>query len=231
MSVSQPMTVVLDQKKIQEMQTSIPRLLAQAQELEVNDIDDYLASGSLLDVIVTRQKNITDFFEEPAKQANSVHKFITSLRTTMLSPLLQARNLMESRRTVFRAEEERKRIEKEEIERQNAREEAERQALQQAAEMESIGEHEAANIIIERAAIAPPPPVVVPSNIPKEQGHSIRNIWKWRVVNPSLVKREFLMLDESKIGSVVENLGPDAAPIIGGIEVFPEEKEVIRRTK
>jgi hypothetical protein len=224
-------TVALDSKKVAELQATIPKLLEQAQELEVNDNDDYLASGTLLNIIASRQKNVTEFFEEPAKQANNVHKFITSLRSTLLMPLDQAETLLKNRRRDYRAEEERKRVEKENQERQAAKAQEEQQALNEAAQLEEIGEHEAAATIIDRAATAPPPPVVVASTVPKEQGHSIRKVFKFRVTNPTLHKREFLMLDESKAQAIVSKLGPDAATIIGGIEVYSEELEVVRTRK
>jgi hypothetical protein len=223
--------VALDSKKVQEIQASIPRLVAQAQDLEIVDNDDYLTSGTLLDLVLDRQKKITDFFEEPAKQANNVHKFITSLRATLLTPLQQVEELMKGRRRDFRTKQERKRRLKEEEERKLAKEQAEQEAIREAAQLEEIGETEAANTIIERAASAPPPPVVVPSTIPKEQGKSVRKVYKFRITNAKLIKREFLMPDESNIGSIVSRLGPDAASIVGGIEVYPDEIETIRRKK
>jgi len=226
----QPMPVVVfDAKRVAEMQASNPQLLAQAQDLQINNHEDYDASTPLLDRIDARKKNVVEFFEEPAKQANSVHKFITSLRSTLLLPLEQAETLVKSRRRDFRAEEERKRIQKEEEERKIAKAEQERQALEEAARYEEMGETEAANSIIERAATAPPPPVVVPSTIPKEKGHSIRKVYKFRVTNPALHRREFLMLDESKVQAIVSKLGPDAVAIVGGIEVYQEETETVRR--
>lgn len=231
MNQSQMPTVVLDSKKIAELETSIPVLAAQAHELQVADEEDYLASGSLLDLIHERQKKLMEFFEEPAKQANNVHKFITSLRATLLMPLQQSETVLKNRRRDWREAEERKRLEKEEKERQAAKEEAEHRALEEAAKMQEIGEHEAADTIIERAAIAPPPPVVVPSTVPKEQGHSLRKVFKYRVTNPALHKKEFLVLDESKVQAVVSKLGPDAVSIVGGIEVYQEEIETIRGRK
>jgi hypothetical protein len=229
MTESQMPAVILDSKKVAEIQSSIPQLVEQAKDLEVTNNDDYLASGSLLNRLADRKKSITEFFEEPAKQANNVHKFITSLRSTLLMPLEQAEDLIKNRRRDFRAEEERLRIAKEDEERKAAKAEQERLALQEAAAMAEIGEHEAADTIINRAAMAPPPPVVVPSTIPKEQGHSIRKVFKYRVTNPALHKREFLILDESRAQAIVSKLGPDAVSIIGGIEVYQEEVEIVRR--
>lgn len=230
MSEQQQMTVVLDGKKVAELQASVPTLLCQVEECKtiVNN-DDYLISGTLLDHLAERYQNISDFFEEPAKQANGVHKFITSLRSGLLQPLDNAITLLKKSRQEYRAELERQRLAKEEEERRIAKEEQDRQAIQEAAELEAMGETEAANTIIERAAVAPPPPVAVPSMVPKEKGTSVRKVWKYRVTNPALHKREFLVLDESKVGPVVARLGPDAAAIIGGIEVIPGEVETRRR--
>src|SRR5580765_7028372 len=110
------MTVTLDHKKVAELQASVPNLLAQAQDLTIEAEGDYLASGQLLDLLTERQKNIGEFFEEPAKQANSVHKFITTLRSTLLMPLDQGITLLKNRRRDWRAELERQRLLKEEEE-------------------------------------------------------------------------------------------------------------------
>jgi hypothetical protein len=221
--------VVFDANKVAEIQASIPQLVEQAQEIEVVDNDDYLAAGAMIDRIEDRRRNITDFFDKPTKDANNVHKFLTSLRGTLLMPLSQAVDLLKKRRTDFRNEAERKRQQKEQEDREAARIQQEQQALQEAEQMAQIGEHAAADIILERAALAPPPPVVVPSTVPKEKGHSIRTVFKYRVTNSTLHKREFLILDESKVQTIVSRLGLDAATIVGGIEVYPEEVESVRR--
>jgi hypothetical protein len=224
-----PAAVVLDPKQVAEMQTSVPQLVAQSQEFKIiNDNDDFLASGSCLTALDTRQKKIVDFFELPAKQANDVHKFITTLRGTLLLPLQQATAELKRSRQVYRDKKERERQEKEEAARAAAKAEQEQQAIREAAELESIGEKEAASIVIDRAAIAPPPVVIVHSEIPKEKGISVRKIFKFRTVNPALVKREFLVQDDAKIQAIVSKLGPDAMPIVGGIEVYQEEVETVR---
>lgn len=220
----------LDSKKLAELQVAGPSTLAQAQEMKVIDnAEDYLASGVLLERVDERQRYWTAFFDKPTRDAFSVHKWITGMRSSLLAPYIKAENLLKEARKKYRAEEERKRLEREELERQTSKVNADQQAIEEAARMEEIGEHEAAETIIDRAAIAPPPPVIVPSTVPKEQGHSFRTVYKYRVTNPALHKREFLILDESKTGVIVSRLGPDAAALVGGIEVYPEEQEIVRR--
>lgn len=225
----QNMTVVLDQKQIAELQKAGPKILTRAQEFEIETLQDYEASGSFLSTLEERQKKVAQFFDEPAKQANNVHKFITSLRATLVAPYQQAINLVKSRRSTFRQEEERKRLVLEEQARAKAKLEHESNAVEEAKQLAEIGETEAANIVLERAVNAPAPAVVVPSVIPKQEGISVRKVWKYRVVNQDLHKREFLILDESKAGAIVTNLGPDAAAIVGGIEVYQVEVEVVRK--
>jgi hypothetical protein len=224
--------VMLDSKRVAEIQENVPRLVAQASEFQiVRDNDEFIASGAVLLRLDEREKQIVDFFDEPAKQANNVHKFITTLRATLLRPVQQASAMVKGSRQTYRAEQERVRLQKEEEAREAAKLEQEKLALQQAAQMEEIGETEAANIIIDRAVAAPPPPVVIPSTIPKEQGISVRKVYKHRVTNPALHKREFLMLDESKVKAIVSKLGPDAVAIVGGIEVYAEDIESVRQSR
>jgi hypothetical protein len=227
----QPTSVVLDRKKVTEIEESLPLIVAQAQDLEIADNDDYIASTAMLDTLAKKQDVISRFFEEPVKQANSLHKWLTGQRSRFLMPLQQAETLLKRRRQAFRDEQERIRLAKVAEEQAVAKAEQEAAALAEAQQLHEIGEVEAANTIIERAVTAPPPPVHVPTSIPKEKGHSIRKTYKARIVNPALIKREFLMPDDTKINGVVSKLGMDAIAIVGGIEVYVEESEVIRRSK
>jgi hypothetical protein len=224
-----PTTPTIDQKQVAEMNLSVQQLVAQAQDCSVADNDDYIVSGILLDKLAAKEKSVNDFFDQPARAAYSLHKWITSLRGAGVSPLQRASELLRTRRKEFRADVERQRLEKEAAERQKAKDEQESAALDHAAQLEAAGESEAANFVLERAANAPAPTVVVASDIPKEAGHSIRRTWKFRITDASLIKREFLMPDETNINAMVKRLGPDAVAIIGGIEVYPDEIESVRR--
>lgn len=87
-----------------------------------------------------------------------------------------------------RLEEEKKRIEGEEAARK-AREELERKALEEAAAKE--------------AQIIPPPPV---PEKPKTDGLTLRENWVFEIVDESLIPREYLVPDLTKIRKVVQTL-------------------------
>jgi hypothetical protein len=226
---AQPIPPPLDQKRANELQVKGTRTLEQAQTLTIVDADDYTASGSLLQQIAEWQKQVNDFFETPVKAANTLHKWLTGQRRNALLPFEQAENLLKARRMEFRRiqdEEDRKRQEEA---RALAKKQEDDEALRQAAELERMGETEAAQTIFERQVDAPPPPVILPSSIPKQTGISTRKIFRYRVKDLDKVKREFMIQDDEKIGPIVKKLGRDAEGIIGGIEVYEEEIEAVRR--
>lgn len=227
MTEQQPI-VALDQKKVTEWREGGSAILAQAKELEIRDNDDFLASGGLLELIVSRKKQLMEFFKQPAADAARLHKFITNLRAMLSKPWEDAEELMRNRRIEFRHEQERLRLEREEQERAKAKNDADERAIQEAAELKAIGEDEAADVILERAATAPAPPVIVQSTVPKEAGISVRNEYTYRIVNADLIKREFLIPNESAIGKIVKSMGMDAMSIVGGIEVMKDITESIR---
>jgi len=226
---AQTVLPIIDPKQVAELQTAVPRILAQAQDLVIADNEDYDISETMLDRIVQGKDRIETFFEKPTKDANSVHKFLTTLRSTLIQPLEQAEKIIKDRRKDYRAEKERERAALEEQKRQEAKKAEEEKAIQEAAKMEQIGEPDAAAAIIEQAAQTPPPPVFVPSLVPKQQGKSVKKVWKFRIKNPEGIRREFLMPDASAIQALVNKLGMDAMKVVGGIEVFPDETESVRR--
>ena len=233
---TQSMAITLvDQKKVDQLEQAGPKLLEEARALKIKNNDDYLAAGGMLEALVDRQKKIVEFFKEPVDQANKLHKFLTSLRSRLASPFQQAEDLVKQRRKDFRDEAELRRQAKEAEERKKAKAEVEAQAVAEAAELHAIGETAAAETIIEKAAMAPAPPIIVQSEIPKEEGKSIRKSWTFRIKDPEAIKREFITPKDlydikayPKIRAMVQKLGPDATSIVGGIEVVPEETEVVR---
>lgn len=222
--------VVFDQNRLAEIQATVPQLKGQVEEVaNIENNDDFLIAGSLLDQILERKKIILEFFEKPVRDANSTHKFLTTQRTMAVRDYEDMEDRLKASRRDFHIRAEQQRVEREEQERKIAKEQQEKDALAQAAEMEAIGESEAAEHIIERAVIAPAPPVFVPSTVPKEKGHSFKKVYKFRIVNVDNIDRKFMVPDESTIQTLVNKLGPDAVGIIGGIEVYPDEVEIVRK--
>ena len=112
---------------------------------------------------------------------------------------------------------------------QEAKAEAERLAVLEAAEMESRGEHLEAAVKIDEAISAPLPYVAPVAVVPvaKPEGLTYRETWTFRVVDAARVPREYLMVDNVKIGQVVRAL-KDAASI-SGVEIYSERTPVKTR--
>jgi hypothetical protein len=53
-------------------------------------------------------------------------------------------------------------------------------------------------------------------------------VHRWRVVNPNLIPRDYMKIDESRINGIVRAMG--AATRIAGIEVYEDMPNVSVRT-
>jgi hypothetical protein len=110
-------------------------------------------------------------------------------------------------------EEERNRKIAEEMKKQE-----EEMKLAQALALEQAGEKELAEAVLEQ------PSNIVPLIVAKPEipnvGVSFRKVWKFRIVNPDLIPREYLKIDEVKIGQVVRAMKDGTN--IPGVEVFTE---------
>ena len=120
---------------------------------------------------------------------------------------------------------ERQRREEEARLREEARRKAEEEALARAVEAEAAGFGEAVDEILD-APPTPVVPVILPPVAPKVAGISMRTTWKFRVVDEAAIPREYLKIDEAKIGGVVRAM--KGGTKIAGVEVF-EEKVVSAR--
>lgn len=179
------------------------------------------------------KKAVMDLFREPEAKLAAAE---TGLKAAMVSYANEQERIRqeEQRRLedIARREREKLAAQAAEAERK-AREkaEAERQAAEAAA---AAGRHEEAAklaakaaAIEERAAskadalqlraatvVAP----VVQSEAPKVAGTSTREDWRFEITDPSAVPREYLLVDEAKLGRIVRALKADAT--IPGVRVY-----------
>lgn len=66
---------------------------------------------------------------------------------------------------------------------------------------------------------------VITREPPKVAGVSMRNVWRFEIVDPSKINAAFLAPDETKIRKQVNALGADAAAIIGpGVRIWSEKQ-------
>ncbi|MFA6290154.1 MAG: hypothetical protein WC637_00155 [Victivallales bacterium] len=206
----------MDQNEITERALTVPE---QAKAIMIRTNDDYVRAGEILLVIKDLRKEIDSFFDPICKKAFEAHKEAVAQKKRADAPLVEAEGIIKPRISAWNAEQEKIRQAEEMRLREIARKEEEERRLQEAIQAEAFGQkEEAAAILDEKPQVAP---VIVPKSVPKVQGISTQKRWTFRISNPALIPREYLTIDEQKIGAVVRALKDQAK--IPGVEVYSED--------
>ena len=194
---------------------------------------------------------VAELFDDPIAQAHKLHKSLCGKRKLLDDPLEDAakaiargvgtyetnkRAQIEAQRQAELAEQRRKQAEAEAAERaraEAARKAAEDARLAEAARLEAQGKHAQAAATLDAPIYVAPPPRPLPTPPPtmtpkyeKPPDTTVRLNWKFRIVDPAIVPREFLMVDEQAVGAVVRAQRDKC--VIPGIEVYCEAGASIR---
>jgi hypothetical protein len=188
--------------------------------------EQYTEACDFIKAVARTRKEVEDTFGPIKQKAHAAWKETVAQENKFLAPLDQATTLVKGKIGSFLAEQERQRRAEEEKAREIARKEAEDRAIAEAAELARQGESKAAEQVIEQAVSAPAPVVVIPNAVQKQEGIATRKVWKYRIVNTSLIPREYLAVDEQKIGQVVRAMKDMAK--IPGVEVYSEDTVSVR---
>jgi len=219
--------IKVDEAQLADLQMKSPTLLKQAEEFTIENEDDYVGSLALVNIAIDGENTIDKFFEEPKTLAFQLHRSITSRVAFLKNPYGKVRDIISGKRRDYRAKVEKADREREALQREIAKKAADEQALADAQALAAQGEHEAADQILEQAAKAPPPAVVVQSSITKQAGTTLRKPWTFRIDDPDKVPVEYKIIDESKIRKVVQALGEKHG--IPGVTAYQADQESFRR--
>jgi hypothetical protein len=206
--------------KFEVLQAKNHDVIDSAQALQVVDDTTYEQAVSIGLEANRRIKVVQLEFSEPKAAAHKAWKAISALETKLLEPLEAIKKLMSSKSGAYHAEKLRKEREAEELRLAEERKRIEEAALASAQKLEEAGDVEGAQQIVE-AAISPT--AVIPQAVtgaPKVNGVSQRTVWKYRVVDEKAVPREFLCVDETKLGKYTRAMGASAK--VAGVEFYPE---------
>jgi len=173
----------------------------------VRTADDYAAAGTTLVAVKTEIKRREDFFSGPKKAAKALHTWICDCERRATAALMMFRNDCSRVMGAFTAEQQRIAREQEAKLRAEAEEKArrEQERLQKRAEAAAVkGQEEKAAQLEAQAATIVPAVVTITPNVPKVEGlKEARDVWKCEVLDASLVPRDYLMPDLTKISGVV----------------------------
>lgn len=202
-----------------------------AREIMVRSQEDLSLANAFLQDIKRLAAKITGTFDPQIAQAHSLHKSLLAQKRKFLDPLDEAERILKPKIADYLAEEDRKRLEAERA-RWRAEEEARRiaeKAVDRAQILDEKGEKTKADEIIEKAyskanAILSAAPEV--PEAPKVDGISLREVWKFEVVNAAAIPREYLVPDMTKIGRIVRAIKDQTS--IPGIRVWSEKTVATR---
>lgn len=191
---------------------------------EVIDQKTYEFAGEHLRNLKSMQKQIKGELNPSIEKANAAHKELTGLRKRHLEPVQNAESSLKSKMAAWHAEQERIRREEERRLREEERKREEEKRLAEAEALEKQGKEEEAIAVIEQPVVTAP--VVVKSTTPKVEGVSMRETWRFVVKKESLIPRQFLMVDEKKLGAHARSM--KGAANVPGVEFYAENTVAAR---
>lgn len=212
---------VIEKQEIEGIRSESSTAIEHAKRL-ANEIKDAVtldaAARFMLDA-KARIKQIMLRMSPLKKKTRAAWQEVVDLETELLEPYQRIENeIIKPAMSRFTTEQDRlRRIEEEKL-RIEAKKREEDERLAAAEALEQRGEKEAADVVLNHTV--PIAPIVVPK-MEQPKGISYRDVWKFRIVDAARVPREYLVVDEIKIGGVVRALKGDTR--IEGVDVYSEK--------
>lgn len=177
---------------------------------------------------------VEEFFAPFKQMAHRLHKMLCDRETEILTPLKRVDSAKRAAISSYKAAQDQLRQTRERELAEQRRREEEARALEDAALLAASGQHEEAAAIVEQAIAAPAPVVVLADETKGIEGLKFTRRWCWRYPGgpvtvkdtpPALVERamqlvprDFLCIDEKKVGAYVRSMKGSAK--IPGLEIY-----------
>lgn len=197
----------------------------QARALVVRDQETLDVAKGLLCAIDELKARVDESFDPHIAQAHKLHKSLLAEKKKFADPLDSAKMVVSRKAADYIAEQERIRNEAERkrlaVEAQ-AREIADK-AVSKAEKLGASGKEEAAAATVNGAYEKVQSIMEAAPEIPEEldtKGLTVREDWKFSIVDAALVPREYLIPDEKKIGRIVRAMKDQTN--IPGVRVYAE---------
>lgn len=211
-------------------------ILDKAQGFLVRDNASRTTAADLGRAIAGLDKQAKEKFDAIKKPLNEAKDRVMQWEHEVRGPLDEAKRYLSAEIGSFDDRMERERLAEEarqQAERQReadaeSRRLSEEQALEDCYALEAEGDQVGADAVLANPAPVAVyvPPVVLPSSVVKAKGVSSQQVWKFKITNPELIPREYLVPDEQTIGQVVRALKDKT--VIPGIQVYPENSARFR---
>ena len=198
-------------------------LLSGAQAYVIDSAPVYEAAAVELAAIKKKAKELDDERKSLTKPLDEVKGRIMNLFRRPLEVLANAEAVLKRGMLGFQQEQGRRQAAADAEARRIAAAETERLQREQereAKKLEKKGDVEGAAAV---RSVPPPPVPIVAATIeaPKIRGVSTREVWKARVVNATLVPREYLVVNEKMLADVAK--ATKGQLVIAGVEFYSEQ--------
>lgn len=170
------------------------------------------------------KQTVKDTFRPHIQSANKLWKDLLADEKKYLEPIEAAEEIVENKIKEFIRVEEQKRLEAQRKADELARKEAEKEKarlLKQAEKLENKGNIEEAEAKMQEAATVTPFAPTVESKAVKQKGITTGKVWKFEIVDESLLPREYLIPDEIQIRKQVTVWKEKAS--IPGVKIWSED--------
>lgn len=196
-----------------------------ARALAITTPESYQSAADYLKAIEALRKKVNEVFGPIVKAAHAAHVEAKRQQNLADGPLFEAKTILSIAMGNYQVAQEAIEREKAEARAAEARKQEEERRINAAVEAEQAGDKATAEAILSEPVLNVPVAVPEPAT-PKVEGVSIRENWKFEVVNPLLVPREYLMPNETLIGATVRaRKGQIEIP---GVRIYAERKASAR---
>ena len=204
--------------KSDELRTETLTILDQAKALVVSTQDEARYAADFLKGIKALKKKIEEKLGPVVKASYDAWKKACAYRKEHDDPLDTAEAAVKGKLNEYLSDQERQRQAKEAEAQLEAQKTAEAKAEEDACLLEATGDAEAAEAVRAEPVVAP---VVVITPVEKLAVIATQSVWKWVVQDENIIPREYLLLDEKKIGAVVRAMKGQTN--IPGIQAYEEK--------
>jgi hypothetical protein len=212
--------------KQRDLEASVATLPQLARLVVVKDQESLSAAEQLRGEVKAKRAEVDAAYDPRIGQAFALHKGLLSDKRRFTDQLDEAERILNKQKIApylalvesERREAERKRSEAE----TKAREEASK-AVTKSAALEADGKFDEAARVVEKASAKVDAVLADAPEVPEvETGLSLRKDWKFSVIDPKALPREYLCPDEKKIGRIVRASNGELA--IPGVRIWSEDR-------
>ena len=227
-----PAPAEFENQEVEQVAQKASLLVQNAVTLRVTDPTTQHQASQVLLAIAALRKEVADTFKPMKDAAFKAHRTVCEQEKKHDQPLADAERAVKTQIGNFVAEQNRLAREAEEAARKAERERAEREALElsqqraieDAVALESIGDTVGAQAVLDNPAPMPVryvAPAPIAPQVAQVAGVSTREDWDFRIIDDSIIPREYLLVNESAIRALGKTTKGKAR--IAGVEFYSKQ--------